>query len=180
MSDLPPPAPELPVPGCTDSVSPALLGRVLRPVWQTVLFLWASPGTLLGLLAGTLALLSGGRVQRIGRTLEFSGGFATWFLRRAARGASAMTLGHVILGQTPENLAFAREHELVHVRQYELWGPLFIPAYSLCALWLRLRGRHGYWDNPFEREAYRISPCGLSPDDERIHPRPQPRSQGHS
>jgi hypothetical protein len=126
----------------------------LMPLWQTLLFVWASPGTLLGLFAGLLGLASGGRVERIGRTLEFHGGFVAWFLRHGARGAGAMTLGHVILGQTAEFLDFAREHELVHVRQYERWGPFFLPAYSLCAVWLWLRGRHGYWDNPFEREAY--------------------------
>jgi hypothetical protein len=47
-----------------------------------------------------------------------------------------------------------REHELVHVRQYERWGPLFVPAYLLCWLVQMLRGKSGYWDNPFEREAY--------------------------
>jgi hypothetical protein len=29
-----------------------------------------------------------------------------------------------------------------------------VPAYLLCWLVLMLRGKSGYWDNPFEREAY--------------------------
>ena len=33
-----------------------------------------------------------------------------------------MTLGHTILGQTDAALDISREHELVHVRQYERWG----------------------------------------------------------
>jgi hypothetical protein len=46
-------------------------------------------------------------------------------------------------------------HELVHVRQFESWGPLMIPAYLLAALWARLRGGHPHADNYFERQARR-------------------------
>ena len=45
-------------------------------------------------------------------------------------------------------------HEMVHVRQYERWGPFFIPAYLACSLGLWLAGKDAYRDNPFEREAY--------------------------
>jgi len=31
--------------------------------------------------------------------------------------------------------------------------PFFVPAYLLCSLLLRLRGRDGYRDNPFEIRA---------------------------
>ena len=65
-----------------------------------------------------------------------------------------MTLGHVVLGRSAAALDLSQAHELVHVRQYERWGPLFIPAYLLCALVLHVRGKDGYRDNPFEREAY--------------------------
>jgi hypothetical protein len=44
-------------------------------------------------------------------------------------------------------------HELEHVRQYEKWGPLFVPAYLIAAVWVWLRGRHHYRDNPFELAA---------------------------
>ncbi|MGE4137421.1 MAG: hypothetical protein AB7E98_17055 [Pirellulales bacterium] len=122
--------------------------------------IWASPWTLLGLMVGGLALASGGSVRRQRGTLAFTGGAATAFLRFApfVRGASAMALGHVILARTAAELDDAYDHELVHVRQYERWGPLFIPAYFAAALWQLLRGRHPYWDNPFEREAYREAP----------------------
>lgn len=131
-------------------------------LWQPLLWIWASPGSLLGIVVGGIGLLSGGRIQVRDRTLEFHGAFVTWFLRRPARGAGAMTLGHIILGQNATTLDQARDHELVHVRQYELWGPLFLPAYGLCAVWLHLSGKHGYWDNPFEREAYAHSSPGHS------------------
>ena len=34
----------------------------------------------------------------------------------------AFTLGHTILGQTDAALDISRDHEMVHVRQYERWG----------------------------------------------------------
>jgi hypothetical protein len=64
-------------------------------------------------------------------------------------------LGHTILGQTGTGLDIARDHELVHVRQFERWGPLMGPAYLGCSLVLWIAGRRAYRDNPFEREAFR-------------------------
>jgi hypothetical protein len=72
-------------------------------------------------------------------------------------GALAMTLGHTILGQTPKSLDIARDHEHIHVRQYERWGPLFIPAYLICSGILWTRRKDPYRDNPFEIEAYKIA-----------------------
>jgi hypothetical protein len=126
---------------------------------QVVLIFWALPWTLVGLLVGGMGLVSGGTARRRGRTLEFHGGAVSWLLDHApiAAGAAAMTWGHVILGQTEAALDVCREHELVHVRQYERWGPLFIPAYLLCSAVISLRGGDAYRDNPFEREAYRTA-----------------------
>jgi hypothetical protein len=120
--------------------------------------IWASPYTLLGLAVGGLALLTGGRAQKRGRAIEFYGGAAAWLLEVLLGGPAAMTLGHVVLGLGPRALDFARDHEAVHIRQYERWGPLFGPAYILCSLVLWLRGRDAYRDNPFEREAFREAP----------------------
>ncbi len=116
--------------------------------------IWACPGTAVGLLAGLLGVVTGGRMRRVGRTLEFHGGCLRWVLDRWPFRAAAMTLGHVIVARDKDCLDVSREHELVHVRQYERWGPLFIPAYLGSSAWQWLRGRHPYWDNPFEREAY--------------------------
>ncbi|MEZ6117171.1 MAG: hypothetical protein R3C28_11435 [Pirellulaceae bacterium] len=38
--------------------------------------------------------------------------------------------------------------------QYERWGPLFIPAYLLCSVWLWCRGKDAYRLNLFEVEAF--------------------------
>jgi hypothetical protein len=60
----------------------------------------------------------------------------------------------VVLGTDRATLDAAREHERVHVRQYEQWGPLFLPAYFASSLWQLARGRRCYRDNWFERQAY--------------------------
>lgn len=118
--------------------------------------LWTLPNTLLGLALGGLMLVFGARVRRVAGVLEFHGGGWGWLADRlpTALRFDAMTLGHVILGRSAGALAASRAHEHVHVRQYERWGPAFVPAYLLASAWQGLRGRHVYLDNPFEREAY--------------------------
>jgi len=133
---------------CRDTVTFAM--------WRLLAIIWTSPWTLLGIALGGLGLVTGGGVRCVGRVLEFHGGWLAWLLRSApiAGGATAMTLGHTVLARTAGDLDRTREHELVHVAQYERWGPLFVPAYLGCSAWLWLRGRDPYWDNPFERDAY--------------------------
>ena len=127
-----------------------------RPFIMILALLWASPYTLLGLFVGLVGLCTGGRARIRGRTFEFYGGGVKWFLGRffLGEGAMAFTLGHTILGQTDAALDISRDHELVHVRQYERWGPLMGPVYLGCSFVLWLAGRRAYRDNPFEREAY--------------------------
>jgi hypothetical protein len=138
----------------------AAKAKVASSLLRGLAILWASPASLLGLAAGLAGLATGGGVQRRGRVIEFWGGAVTWLLRYCPliRGALAVTFGHVVLGQTVSELKRCRDHELVHVRQYERWGPLFLPAYLGCSLVLWLRGRDRYLDNPFEVEAFREAP----------------------
>jgi len=120
-------------------------------------YLWALPNTVLGLLVVAVAILGGDRARRVSGVLEAHGRTLDSLLRRfpIRGGASAMTLGHVVLGRDQVCLDRTRGHERVHVRQYELWGPLFLPAYCLSSLIAALRGRDFYRDNVFEREAFR-------------------------
>ncbi len=135
--------------------------RASEPLWfhevRTVLkYLWAFPTTAVGLLFVPLAIMTRGQWQVVGNVIEINGGAVQWFLRACvpiAGGASAMTLGHVVLGTDRHTLDRTREHERVHVRQVERWGPLFIPAYFLAGAWQWFRGRNPYRDNPFERAA---------------------------
>ena len=64
-----------------------------------------------------------------------------------------MTLGHVVIGRNACVLELTRAHERVHVRQYECWGPFFLPAYFLASVYAVARHRHPYFDNRFELEA---------------------------
>ena len=119
-------------------------------------YLWAAPYTLLGVALGSVAVLCGARAQRRHGVLEISGGLIGECMARVPQpfGFSAMTLGHVILAVDRSALAQLRLHEHVHVRQYERWGPLFLPAYLLSSLVQLLRGRNPYRENHFERQAY--------------------------
>jgi hypothetical protein len=78
--------------------------------------------------------------------VEFYGGGVKWFVQRLPGGqfTLALTLGHTILGQTDAALNISRNHEMVHVRQYERWGPLMGPAYLGCSLVLWLMRRKPY------------------------------------
>lgn len=120
-------------------------------------YLWALPTTCVGLLIVCPSLLSGGRARVHTGVIECAGGFAAFFLRRCTAlpgGACAMTLGHVVIARSPELLDQTRNHERVHVRQCERWGPLFLPAYAAASAWVFVRGGRAYRDNPFEREAF--------------------------
>ena len=124
---------------------------------RAVRYLWALPTTMLGLLLAAAALVTRGHARIVDGVLEVHGGVVRFLLQRCTPlrgGASAMTLGHVVLGRTEALLDLTRSHERVHVRQCERWGPLFVPAYLLASLAVRLRGGDAYRDNPFEREAY--------------------------
>ncbi len=124
--------------------------------WHWFYYLWTAPNTGLGLLLGLMSVLTGGKLRRVGPCLEFSGGCLNGLLPRmpAGSGAVAVTLGHVILGINQPILDIVRQHEWVHVRQYEVWGIFFLPAYLLASVWQWLNHRDPYRDNPFEVEAF--------------------------
>ena len=117
---------------------------------------WAAPTTLLG-VAAIVAGCWRARVRVVNGVMEAHGPAIAWGLRHLTlieHGAAALTLGHVVLGVDAASLEWTRAHERVHVRQYEAWGPLFLPAYVAFSMWARVRGRHFYFDNPFEMEAF--------------------------
>jgi hypothetical protein len=127
---------------------------------QPLLYVWASPATAIGLSLAPIVLYQGGTMQWARGVIEIQGGVVTALLNRGLLGgpAAAMTLGHVVWGCDQRCLDRTRAHELVHVRQYERWGPFFIPAYLLASLIAHLRGGNAYLDNPFEREAFEQAP----------------------
>lgn len=114
-------------------------------------YLWVSPYTLTGLAIG---FLLGGRFARVDGVVEIHGPLIARTLERFPVPASAVTFGHVVFGRTAQALTTTRRHERVHVRQYERWGPIFVPVYLAASALLYLAKRDGYRENPFEREAY--------------------------
>src|SRR5687768_10256201 len=114
-----------------------------------VRYVWAAPTTALGLLvvfAGAWRVRAG----VVDGVLEAHGPALAWLLSHLtpmAGGAAALTLGHVVIARDRQSLELTRRHERVHVRQCEIWGPLFVPAYLTASLWAVMRGRNFYFDN---------------------------------
>ena len=129
----------------------------IRHVTRTAAYLWASPNTALGLTVAALTWLTGGEIERRNGVIEVRRGFTRALLESPRLKAGAMTLGHVVLARDTAASDVHRAHEIGHVRQVELLGPFFLPAYFLAAAWARLRGGHWYRDNWFERDADRRS-----------------------
>jgi len=125
-------------------------------VRRLVAYAWASPNSLIGLAIGGVMLLLGARVGRLAGVVEFAGGMLGTLLgpTRISLPWRAITLGHVILAIDEASLAASRAHEHVHVRQYEQWGPFFLPAYLASSAWQLACGRRCYRDNWFERQAF--------------------------
>lgn len=122
-------------------------------VW---LYLWALPVTLLGMLVALMARGSGGVLQRVDGVLEASGGWPAKLLRRGfpfSGAVAAITIGHVVVGESLDALHATRAHERAHVRQFERWGVLLLVLYPLAGLVAWVRGGNPYRDNRFEREA---------------------------
>jgi hypothetical protein len=108
---------------------------------------WAAPWSVVGLL---LSLLF--RRRYISRGVVLAEG-ASW-PRKLGWRYRAITFGHVVLSVDeldPETF----DHELVHVKQYERYGPMFVPLYLVESLRALLGRRHPYRDNRFEIEANR-------------------------
>lgn len=141
---------------------PLISGR--RPL---LAYIWAGPLTLLGLVAGAIVVKTGGTAEARDGVVEFRGGFAHWLLQRRLLSASAMTLGHVILGRDDASVDRCRGHEHGHVQQMERWGVLFVPAYLASSAWAVARGRHYYRDNWFERDADRRCAVVTPPQSEK-------------
>lgn len=105
-------------------------------------YVWALPWSIVGALIG----LTFKRRRVLGGILLCEG--ASW-PRRLGWRYRAITLGHVVLCVDDiDDHTWA--HELVHVRQYARWGPLFVPAYLIASLIAITKRRHPYRDNHFE------------------------------
>ncbi len=117
--------------------------------------------SMLGLVVGGLGLLTGGRVQRIRYTLEFSGGAVTWLLQRSLLGQSilAMTLGHVILGVSSDAWpAHVVTSGCMSVNM-NAGGRSFCQHMQRVRSWFGYVAGAPYRDNWFEVQAYAEADC---------------------
>lgn len=126
-----------------------------RELVQIAKVIWAIPCSALGLAFAAPLLLLGGKVTHSFGTLEFTFRDSAASCGRLAQSLMfrAITFGHVILAVTEQDLDRSREHERVHVRQYERWGVAFFGAYLASSIWQLLMNRNPYRDNYFEIQA---------------------------
>ncbi len=132
----------------------------MKRVRAALAIAWALPCSLLGVAFGLLVLALGGTCRREARSLEFvrfagAAPASAWWQRLPF---VAITLGHVVIAVNQAAMQRLRQHEQVHVRQYERWGVLFFVAYPLASLWAGLRGQCPYRHNHFEVQACRAQP----------------------
>ena len=135
-------------------------------------YVWALPNSFVGLLFLPIVFFTNGGFQVVGGVLELHGSVVSWVLRHCVPlpgGAWAITFGHVVLGRDEQTLSLTRVHERVHVRQYERWGPAFIPAYLVAALWGLFTRTGVYHGNFFEREAMQSEGTMISSTPSRLN-----------
>ncbi len=118
---------------------------------RLLLLIWPAPWTLLGLALAVCVRAMGGAWRLRDGALEAYGGHLGALAARSP--FAAITLGHVIVATCAEEALRLGAHERSHVRQYQTWGPLFVPAYLLAGAWQWLNGRCAHADNPFELRA---------------------------
>jgi hypothetical protein len=115
----------------------------VRTVGRAVGVVWALPGTIVGLVLGATTL-SRPRLRDGVFAFESARGFGALHRRL---GFAAITFGHVVVANEPLGDGLWA-HELVHVRQWEILGPVMLVAYPLASV-------AGYRRNPFEVAARR-------------------------
>jgi len=130
----------------------------IKTVGSCIRYCWVLPVSCIGIVLLPFIILSGGAVKVAAGVIEAEGGILRFLLsRRRFFRIDALTIGHVIFGRNRDSLIRCRNHERVHVRQYERWGPLFPVLYLLSSAAAMVRGLHPYRDNRFEKEAFRVS-----------------------
>jgi len=131
----------------------ALVGRPAgaRNLWR------ALPGDLLGLtvmrgcgISSPTREIDAGDVRAV---LVEDVRVDRWF-RAQLMPVRAQTLGRYVFAREPMPDDIVA-HECEHIRQWQRFGPLYLPLYFGSSAVASLRGRPAYWDNRFEVAARR-------------------------
>ena len=138
--------------------------NVIKALGSFLRYCWVLPVSCIGILLIPFVLFSGGTVSIAAGVIEAEGGILRFLLSRRPPHFTidAITIGHVIFGKNRKSLIRCRNHERVHVRQYERWGLLFPLLYLLSSAAAMVRGMDPYRDNRFELEAFRASDAGMT------------------
>lgn len=118
-------------------------------------YIWTSPNTLIGLLLAIISLPGSTSAKWNDGIFELTGGCIGKAISHWPLSASAITIGHVIIANDEGLLILSRRHELIHVKQFEVWGPIMIPAYMVASVIAIICGKHPYKENYFEKQASR-------------------------
>lgn len=129
--------------------------NVIKTLGSFLRYCWVLPVSCIGLVLLPFVILSGGAVVIAAGVIEAEGAIASFLLSRLH--IDAIVVGHVVFGRNRDSLIRCRNHERVHVRQYECWGPFFPALYLLASAAALVRGRDPYRDNRFEQEAFSVS-----------------------
>jgi hypothetical protein len=127
----------------------------LQIVCWMPLYLWVGPWTVVGLSILLIPRLGRRNIRFHRGTIGIFGPGVAKLMNLAPveGGAIAMAFGHTILAKDERAWLSTFRHELIHVRQYQWFGPFFVPAYFFESFWQWCRGRHPYLDNRFEVQA---------------------------
>ncbi|MDD4937930.1 MAG: hypothetical protein PHX34_02825 [Candidatus Shapirobacteria bacterium] len=111
-----------------------------------ILGLW-SFSSILGLMLGVVGKCKAS-VDRENKIIFFSscGGFTENFLRNGLK-AGAVTFGNTVLTMYSRLPSNVYKHELQHVKQYLIFGPLFLPAYGVAHLMAYIDSKIDNYEN---------------------------------
>jgi hypothetical protein len=130
-----------------------------RRAWRSL------PGDLLGLVVlHGLGIRAPNRVHDAGdvRALVVEDRKVERYFRFGLIPTRAQTLGRYVFATyplDPETMA----HECQHIRQWQRFGPLYLPAYFASSALALVRSRKPYWDNSFEVAARRRAAAEFAP-----------------
>lgn len=135
------PDPDDPCPG--DSTNTCPDARSFWDWFGNILgYFWTSINTIFGLVIGATGTIVGIIVGSDPSIIAQHN--AIWFVNNplVARGYDATTYGNTVISKPSVDISscYIGEHEEQHTKQYQWWGPAFIPAYIVDFLLNRYKG----------------------------------------
>jgi hypothetical protein len=134
-------------------IEPRVVPGKLSVSSRIMIYAWVLPTSAVAIPIVVCNALTRGGFHWVSGVLEVEGPAVRLVLSLRIVSAAALTLGHVVLYSDDMARHRFRNHEMVHVRQAEKWGPIFLPAYLLLSIHSWRKTGSGYWEHPWEVEA---------------------------